>query len=85
MSTPSIRPAAENPRTWSATYVPPGTPIRHTIDTDDREIRLIFGTGNAVELVMDPLVAEDIAAGLQRAIGAFNDAHNHPATDPDAA
>lgn len=85
MNAPSTRPAAENPSTWSATYVPTGTPIRHVIDTDDREIRLIFGTGNAVELVMDPLVAEDIAAGIQRALDAFHAANSHPPINPDAA
>ena len=84
MNAPSVRPAAENPSTWSATYVPAGTPIRHVIDTDDREIRLIFGTGNAVELVMNPLVAEDIAAGLQRALDAFH-AAEAPTPSPDAA
>ena len=85
MDTPSARSAAENPSTWSATYVPPGTPIRHIINTDDPEIRLIFGASNPVELVMNPLVAEDIMTGLQRALREFHETHDLPPTDPDAA
>jgi hypothetical protein len=85
MRTPSARLAAEGLRTWSAAYVPPGTPIRHTINTDDPEIRLILGTENPVELVMEPGAANEVATHLRRAIREFHGTCDHPPNGSDAA
>lgn len=67
--------------TWSATYVPPGTPMRHRIDTDDSGIRLIIGGSDQVELAMEQRAATEMVSTLQQAIREFH----APPAGPDAA
>lgn len=85
MRTASTRLAAERLSTWSAAFVPIGTPMRHVIGADEPEIRLILGTENPVELVMDPRAASEVVMTLQQAIREFYETNGVPPVGPNAA
>lgn len=85
MTRPSAHTGAEPLRTWSAAHLPPGTPIRHTIDIEEPEICLVIGEQDRVELAMDPLVAGELVLTLRRAVREYNAAHASAPIGPDVA
>lgn len=69
MNTQARVSAAENPSTWSITYLPSGTPVRYYIDAEVQEIRIVLGEPELAELAMPAETASNLRRVLENAIG----------------
>lgn len=59
---------------WSAHYIPRGTPMRHAVDPsdDDAPIRVLIGTQEGVTLEMPVSVAGALILTSGRAVDEYN-------------